>query len=315
MRALLYRRYGPPDVLEVGEIEVPHPGRGEVLVRVHAAAMNPKDVLVRKGKFRRITGRRFPRVPGYDLAGEVEAIGAGVQGFTVGAPVFGMINRWSAGAAAEFAVVPERELAPKPARLNWAEAAAVPLAALTALQALRDLGRTGPKTRVCINGASGGVGVFAVQIARILGAHVTTVSSARNLELCRRLGADEALDYGSQNPLRPNQPYDVFFDVFGNQPFKAARAALATRARYVTTIPKLKTVAQDLLTRLCRRPARLVVVRSNRPDLETLAGWLEDGQLEPVIDQVLPLEAGADAHRHLETKRARGKVVLHTDRS
>jgi NADPH:quinone reductase-like Zn-dependent oxidoreductase len=314
MRALLYRRYGSADVLEVGEIEAPRPGRGEVLVRVHAAAVNPKDVLVRKGKFRRITGRRFPRVPGYDLAGEIEAVGSGVQGFTVGAPVFGMINRWAAGATAELAVLPEGELAPKPARLSWAEAAAVPLAALTALQALRDLGRVGPQTRVCINGASGGVGVFAVQIARILGAHVTTVSSARNLELCTRLGADEALDYGSQDPLQPNQPYDVFFDVFGNQPFEAARCALATRARYVTTIPKPKTMAQNVLTRLSRRPVRLVIVRSNRPDLETLAGWLEAGELEPVIDQVLPLEAGADAHRHVETKRARGKVVLLTDR-
>lgn len=310
MRALLYRRYGPPDVLELGELPEPTPGRGEVLVRVVAAAMNPKDVLVRKGKFSFVTGKRFPKVPGYDLAGEVVALGPGVTRYSVGDRVFGMIQRWSAGAAAELCAVPEGQLARAPRELAPTQAAAAPLAALTALQALRDLAKLGRGERVLINGGSGGVGVFAIQLARIFEAHVTTVSSAANLELCRRLGAHEALDYRADDPLAPEAPYDVFFDVFGNRPFETVGRALGPRGRYVTTIPKAKTVAQDLLTRFTRRPARLVVVRSNTDDLDQLARWIEGGLLEPVVDRILPLAEGAEAHRYLETKRARGKVVL-----
>lgn len=312
MRALLYRRFGPPDVLEVGELEPPRPGRGEVLVRVRAAGLNPKDVLVRKGKFTLFTGRTFPRVPGYDLSGEVAALGEGARGFRVGQPVFGMINRWAAGACAEYVALPETELAPRPRRLVDADAAAVPLAALTSLQALRDLGRVGPDQRVLINGASGGVGTLAIQIAKIYGARVVTTSSARNADLCRDLGADTPLDYAAQDPLASG-PYDVIYDVFGNLPYARARASLTPRGRYITTIPKLQTVAQDILTRFGAQPARLVVVRSKRPDLETLSGWIEQLRLRPVVDRTLPLAEGADAMAYLETKRARGKVVLTLD--
>lgn len=310
MKALAYRRFGPPEVMAVTEVDRPHPARGEVLVRVWAAAMNPKDVLVRKGKFALFTGRRFPKVPGYDFAGEVAELGAGVSGLEVGAPVFGMVNRWSAGAAAEFLSVPADELASRPRDLTWAEAAALPLAALTALQALRDLARVRPGKTVLINGASGGVGVYAIQIARILGAEVTTVSSARNLSFCRDLGADHALDYAMDSVDAGRGPFDVIFDVFGNLPFKKARAQLGVRGRYVTTIPKPGTVFDDLSSRWAGQPRRLVVVRSNRADLDRLAAWVEQGKLRPVVDRVLPLDQGAAAHAYIETKRARGKVVL-----
>lgn len=313
MRALLYRRYGSPDVLELGTLPDPSPEEGEVLVRVHAAAMNPKDVLVRKGKFKIVTGRRFPKVPGYDLAGEVLAAGPGVRRLVPGDKVFGMLNRWAAGAAAEFVVAPADELAKRPEGLDYPEAAAVPLAALTALQALRDVAQTRPGDRVLVNGGSGGVGTFAIQIARLLGAHVTAVSSAANRDLCLELGAHRHLDYRTeqaQEILHPTEGYDVFFDVFGNRPFEVARGALALRGRYVTTIPRARTAVQDVLTRLSRHPARLVVVRSRFADLDTLAHWVEAGTLRPVVDRVFSLAEGAEAHAYLETKRARGKVVL-----
>jgi len=310
MKALAYARYGPTEVLELMDLPRPTPGPGEVLVRTQAAAMNPKDVLVRKGKFKRITGRRFPKVPGYDFAGEVAELGAGVRGIEPGARVFGMLNRWAAGAAAEYVAVPIDELALMPSELSWAEAAALPLAALTALQALRDLAQLREGQTVLINGASGGVGVYAIQIARLLGAQVTTISSGRNLDFCRELGAHQTLDYGVEGGLGSCAPFDVIFDVFGNLPFDRARARLKAPGHYVTTIPKPATVLQDLVYRWSRQPRRLVVVRSRRRDLEQLAEWVRAGALRPVVDRVWPLSEGAAAHAYIETKRARGKVVL-----
>ena len=309
MRALAYDRYGPPEVQSVRRLPAPRPARGEVLVRVRATGLNPKDVLVRKGKFRWLGAAPFPRICGYDFAGEVEALGAGVRSIRLGQAVYGMLNRWAAGAAAEYVAVPEDELAPAPSRLDAEAAAAVPLAALTALQALCDLLRLAPGERALINGASGGVGTFAVQIARIFGAVVVTTSSARNVELCERLGAHEALDYATQD-ARSAGPFDAIFDVFGNLPFDRARAALAPRGRFVTAIPRARHVVQDVLTRWSAQPARLVVVRSRRRDLEVLTRWIEAGELRPVLDRVFELDEGPAAHAYLETKRARGKVVL-----
>lgn len=313
MKALAYTQYGPSEVLKVMDLPQPRPGRGEVLVRVHAAAMNPKDVLVRKGKFSRVTGRRFPKVPGYDFAGEVEALGPGVDGIAPGAKVFGMLNRWSAGAAAELVAVPAEELAVMPSELSWAKAAALPLAALTALQALRDLAQLSAGQSVLINGASGGVGVYAIQIARLMSAEVTTITSGRNLDFCRDLGAHKTLDYEVEGAEARRGPFDVVFDVFGNLPFDKAQAGLKSPGRYVTTIPKAKTVMQDLMFRWSQQPRRLVVVRSRRRDLEQLAEWVRVGTLRPVVDRVWPLSEGAAAHTYIETKRARGKVVLLVD--
>lgn len=321
MKALAYERYGPPDVLAVRTLPAPRPGAGEVLVRVRAAGLNPKDVLVRKGKFRWLAAAPLPRVCAYDFAGEVAELGSRVRGVRVGQAVYGMLNRWAAGAAAEWVTVPEDELAPMPLIPSDAEpkdpyvlAAAVPLAALTALQALRDLLRVAPGQRVLINGASGGVGTFAVQIARIYGARVVTTSSAGNQALCRELGAAEALDYASTDPAQAG-PFEGIFDVFGSLPFPRARGALTPAGRYVTAIPTPRNVLRDVMTRASARSARLVVVRSRRRDLEVLTRWLVQGALRPVVDRVFALDDGAAAHAYIETKRARGKVVLRIDDS
>lgn len=310
MRAIRFHRYGSPDVLRWEEAPDPVPGPGEVRVRVRAAALNPKDVLVRKGKMRLFTGGRFPQQSGYDLAGAVEALGPGVRSVRVGDPVFAMIQSWRAGACAERALVPEDELARAPASLSSVEAAAVPLAALTALQALRDLLRLRPGQEVVLNGASGGVGGFAVQIAKILGARAVGVCSRRNAARVAELGADEVLPYDEVPLASLDRRFDALFDIFGSAPYPRVKHLLGPRGRYVTTIPRPDTVARDLLTRLSRRPARLVVVKSNRPDLSQLARWIDAGKLRPVVDRVYPIEEAAAAHAYLETKRARGKVVL-----
>jgi NADPH:quinone reductase-like Zn-dependent oxidoreductase len=309
MRAAFYQRYGGPEVMEVGELPAPAAGPGELLVRVHAASINPKDVLIRRGKFRLLAGRRMPRVPGYDFAGTIEACGPGTAGWAVGAEVYGMIQAWRGGTCAELVVCPVEQLAPRPRSIDLQAAAVVPLAGLTALQALRDLLRVAPGDRVCIHGASGGVGLFAVQIAKILGGHVTAVCSARNTALVTDHGADVVEPYDGA-PAVAGARFDAFFDVFGNRPYPTARASLTARGRYATTIPSAAAIARDLGTRWTARPARLIVVRSNRADLDQLARWIDAGRLRPTIDRVFDLAASREAHAHLETKRARGKIAI-----
>lgn len=309
MKAAEYDRYGGTDVLEVREVEDPTPGRGEVLVRVRAAALNPKDVLVRLGKLRLWSGSRFPMRVGYDWAGEVVALGEGAN-LNVADPVFGMIQSIRAGACAELVAVRDTECAGMPSRLSFEEAAAVPLAAQTALQALRDVAKVTRGAAVLINGASGGVGTFAVQIAKVLGANVTTTSSAKNLELCRSLGADEALDYTRVDALAMPGRFDVVFDVFGNRRFAEARAALRPGGTWVSTVIRAHVFAAVATSLFARERARLVVVKSRRADLETIARLVDDKRLRPVLDEVFPLEAIAAAQERVGSKHARGKVVV-----
>jgi NADPH:quinone reductase-like Zn-dependent oxidoreductase len=182
---------------------------------------------------------------------------------------------------------------------------------MTALQALRDIGGVAPGQRVCINGSSGGVGTFAVQIAVILGAHVTAVCSGRNADLVRRLGAHQVIDYTRDDIRRLPEPVDVFFDVFGNGVFPEIRPCLKPRGRFISTVPGLPILKWGLLSRLSPGPrAQLVIVKSRAADLQTLSGWIAEGRLHPVLDREYPLAEAAQAHAYIETKRARGKVVL-----
>lgn len=311
MKAVVFTRYGPPGELVCRELPVPQPDAGEVLVRVRAAAVNPKDCLVRKGKFRFFTGRRFPQGVGHDFAGEVAAVGARAAGFAVGDAVFGMTNGWRGRAYAEYLVARAGEMAPKPAGLDYIQAAAVPLAAQTALQALRDLGRIATGAKVCINGASGGVGTYAVQIARIFGAEVTAICSARNQDLVRALGASQVIDY-TEGDILPRLPgCDIFFDVFGNRRFRGVRPYLAPHGVYISTVPNRRILIDRWMTPRRRKPrARLVIVRSRRADLDWLTRRIDEGGLRPVVDRVMDLAAAGAAHTYVETRRARGKVVL-----
>ena len=312
MRALAYDRYGPVDVLAVREVGTPRPGTGELLVRVQAAALNPKDVMLRKGRFRVLSGARFPKIVGLDFAGEIVDLGRGARGHRQGDRVFGGLNHWSAlrGTAAEYVVASARQLAAMPPTCSFEEAAAIPVAGSTALQALRDLARVRPGDRVCIHGASGGVGTFATQIAKALGAQVTTTSGGASLALCEALGADEALDYATADPFSGDRVFEAVFDVFGNRSLSMVRRGLAADGIYVTTVPS-RRIFLDTASTLVRKPrARLVVVRLRTADLEQLARFVEDGRLRPHIDRVVPFADAIEAVRHLETRHAHGKVVI-----
>lgn len=312
MRAVVIDHYGGPEVLRIASVPKPVPTRNQVLVRTRFIGVNPKDVIVRKGKFQVATGKRFPLIIGHDIAGEVVDKGAAAN-LSVGDRVYGMINDFTGRAYAEYAAVDCRQLGLAPTSIGLDVAAAVPLAAQTALQALRDDARLRQGQSVLINGASGGVGVFAVQIAKILGAHVTAVCSHRNVDLVRDLGADEVIDYGNTDLLTLSTRFDGIFDVFGNYHFDDMKHLLRRRGRYVHTIPSARIVKDVAKTFVRSKKAKLVIVRSRREQLDWLRHHIDAGRLRVIIDRSFPLREVADAHRYIETKRTRGKLVLAVD--
>ena len=307
MKAIQYARYGGIDVLDLMDVEPQEPARGRIPVQVRFAALNPKDALFRKGKFRQVSGRRFPKGCGLDFSGTVLGDHAG---FTSGQRVFGALNEWTfrRGTLAEVVHVRPQELAPLSERVGFEDAAAVPLVGLTALQALRDLGAVRPGSRVLINGASGGVGTAAVQIAHILGAHITTLSSSPNLGLCKELGAHLALDYAADD--LQGLTFDAVFDVYGN--LKPARVAphLRSGGAFISTVPSLGRWMKDLLHRFTPRPQRLVIVKPNRRDLDQLGRWLASEELRSVVDMRVGLEDVARGFERLESRRTRGKITV-----
>ncbi|MGB5351228.1 MAG: NAD(P)-dependent alcohol dehydrogenase [Polyangiales bacterium] len=312
MRAILIDRYGGPEVLRLATVPRPVPTRGQALVRTRFIGVNPKDVIVRKGKFQIATGKKFPLIVGHDIAGEVVEVGLGAD-LAKGDQVYGMINDFAGRAYAEYAAVDCQQLAKAPASIELAVAAAVPLAAQTALQALRDDANLKAGQTVLINGASGGVGVFAVQIAKILGAHVTAVCSHRNVELVTVLGADRVIDYTKTELMDLDEQFDVIFDVFGNYRFEQLKELLSARGTYVNTIPSARIFKDVARSFVRRKRAKLVIVKSKRDQLDWLRQQIDAGGLRVVVDRSFPLADVAEAHRYMETKRARGKVVLSVD--
>ncbi len=312
MRAIVIDRYGGPEVLHEASVPRPVPAQGQVLVRTRFIGVNPKDVIVRKGKFRVMTGRRFPLIVGHDIAGEVVEAAPGAD-LSVGDRVFGMINDFAGRAYAEYAAVNSNQLALAPTSIDLSIAAAVPLAAQTALQGLRDDAHLTAGQSVLVNGASGGVGVFAVQIAKLLGAEVTGVCSHRNADLVRELGADRVIDYTDTTLVDLLEQFDVFYDVFGNYQFDKIKHLLKPSGRYVHTVPSAQLLQDVVRTAFSKKRARLVIVRSRRRQLDWLRQRIDGGELRVVVDRTFPMSAAAEAHRHIETKRTRGKVVLEVD--
>ncbi len=312
MRAVVIDRYGKPDVLRSATVPRPVPQRGQALVRSHFIGVNPKDVIVRKGKFKVATGNKFPLIVGHDIAGEVVEVGPGTD-LSEGELVYGMINDFAGRAYAEYAAVDCGQLGRAPSSVGLEVAAAVPLAAQTALQALRDDAKLRSGQRALINGASGGVGVFAVQIAKIFGAHVTAVCSERNVELVRDLGADEVIDYNQTELTSIAARYDLFFDVFGNYTFARVKHLLESDGTYVHTIPSGRIIQDIARTFFRKKRAKLVIVKSRRSQLDWLRQQIDGGGIRVVVDRTFSLNDAADAHRYMETKRARGKVVLSVD--
>jgi len=323
MRAIVYYQYGSPDVVKLEEIDTPSPKAGEVLVRVRGAAANPYDWHFMRGRpyfMRLMTGLRRPKQTrlGADFAGVVEAVGGGVSQFKPGDEVYGITN----GAFAQYLCARQTDIALKPRTLDFALAASVPIAGLTALQGFRDTGQLKQGERVLIIGASGGVGTFAVPLAKQLGAHVTGVCSTKNIELVKSLGADEVIDYTRQDYTRTPEKFDMIFELGGQYPPSHHRRALTPQGRLVLSSGESDGKWIGPLGRIVRASAlspfvsqtlvSLSTKRSTR-DLEHLARLIDEGKLKPVIDRTYPLEEAAEAIRYVEQGHSRGKVLVRID--
>jgi NADPH:quinone reductase-like Zn-dependent oxidoreductase len=296
-------------VLVRADVEAPAPGPGEVLIRVRASSVNPIDWRIRNGDLRFFIRHPWPIILGVDLAGEVSAVGAAVTRLAVGDPVFAMSPN-DLGAHAELVALPEALVVRKPAALSMEEAASVPAVALTALQGLRDKARLQPGQDLLVNGASGGVGMFAVQLGKVLGARVTGVSSAGNAAFVRGLGADEVIDYGVTDFATAGRRYHVVYDCVGNRRFGQVRGALHRGGVYVSTAGSPGLFLASALSRLGSRRARPIIVRSSGEDLAMIADLLARGAIRTVLDGTFPFAAVSDAHRRSQSGRARGKIVL-----
>ncbi len=322
MKAIAHSHYGPPSVLRVEERDSPSIGSGDVLVRVKAVSLNPLDWHFLRGEpfpIRLALGLRKPGAQrlGVDFAGTVEKVGAGVTQFKPGDSVYG----GRPGALAEYLSVPERIVLSMPANLTFQQAAAVPVAALTALQGLRDKGRLQAGQSVLVNGASGGVGTFAIPIAKHLGAEVTGVCSGRNVELVRSLGADFVVDYSREDFTVGGGRYDVLLDCVGNRSLTDCRRVLKPTGTYVMVGgpggrwlgPLARSIRIVLWSPFVRQRLVTFITSARRDDLQFITGLIEAGKVAPVIDRCYPLEDVSDAFAYLEEGHARGKVVIRLD--
>ena len=320
MQAITYRCYGPPEVLKLEEIPRPTPADNELLIKVHAASVNPYDWHFMRGTpyaVRIIAGLSKPKLPqlGADVAGEVEAVGAKVNNFKPGDQVFGMCR----GAFAEYACIRESNLALKPENVSFEQAASVPIAACTALLGLREKGHIQPGHKVLVNGAAGGVGTFSVQLAKAYGAQVTGVTSTRNLDLVRSIGADHVIDYTQQNFTEDAGQYDLILDAVGNHPISALKRVLKSNGICVgaggtTDDWMLRPIAHALhsllVSAVSDRKFVGVLGNTSTANLATVARLMQAGKITPVIDRYYPLSQVPEAIRYLEAGHARGKVII-----
>ncbi len=312
MKAVVFREYGREDRLMIEEVAPPKIGDDELLVKTLAAAINPLDWKIMQGQIRFVTGLIRPRITrlGHDVCGEVLEKGRKVSTFQKGDRIYAMLGR-RAGAFAEYAAVPEQNAVLAPSTLSDSEAAAVPLASFTALQALRDKAMIEAGQKVLINGASGGVGTFAVQIARALGATVTAVCSVRNTELVLSLGADSFIDYARADFTEGRDVYDIVFDVVAKRSFSSCRRVLAKEGIYVTTVPQPKDILYMALKMAgAGQQAYLVMVKPIASDLQWMSEMIDKGKIRPVIDREYPLSQIAEAFAYSQQGRARGKIVI-----
>jgi len=325
MKAIVHCEYGGPEVLTLTDVEKPVPSDNQVLVRVRAASVNPLDITIRGFWFLRpFSGMRKPKDIrlGVDYAGKVETVGKNVTRFKPGDEVFGGRN----GALAEYVcVLPDRAVMLKPANMTFEQAASVPVAAITALQGLRDKGRIKPGQKVLVNGASGGVGTFAVQIAKSYGTEVTAVCSTRNLEMVRSIGADHVIDYTKEDFTKTDQRYDLILDIVGNHSFSERRRILNPNGICVmvgvggsgwhdeSAGRMMGELNAYLRSRFVSEKFMTYLANLNKPDLAILADLMRDGKMTPVIDKTYKLNDVTSALRYLETGHARGKVVITVD--
>lgn len=311
MKKAIFNSYGDTEVIKIINVERPNISNKEVLVKVKAAALNPKDILVRKGKFKRLTGKKFPQGIGFDFSGVIEE--SQDTNLKKGDKVFGMVNGWYGRCCAEFVNVHVDEITKAPEHISHEALAGIPLAAQTALQAIRDIGQLKKGQSICINGASGGVGTLAIQIAKELGGQVTSISSKKNIAFCQSLGADHTLAYDEMDILKTKNTFDIFFDVFGNYSYKKTNPILSSRGKYITTVPKPAIFVEQFFNFFRKKKAKIVVVKSKAVDLEWLAIRLENHQIKPVVDKIFLMNDIHKAQKYIESKRAKGKVIIQMD--
>ena len=311
MRAAVINEFGPSVSLALRDVPRPVPGPGQVLIEVHASSVNPIDWKIPGGQMAARYGSAFPMTLGFDASGVVMDVGAGVTGFAPGDVVFARSDVGAGGCYAEYAVLNARTVARKPEELSHADAAAMPLAALTALNGLRDPGQLKAGQRVLVIGASGGVGTYAVQIARNMGAQVTAVCSTPNLALARELGAEQVIDYTREPVLVAGANYDVIYDTVGAHDLTVARPALSDSGVYLTLVPV--PGIEFFMPGQTRRKSGggyFLVWAPTAADLEILAGWVRERRLKSVIDSEFRLDDISAAHARSKTLRARGKIVV-----
>lgn len=309
MKAVLMRKYGGAEVLEVADVAEPKARAGEVVVQVLATTVNPIDWQVRDGAAKAYVKVTFPVILGCELAGVVAEVGPGVTRLAVGDEVFAMMpTHW--GANAERVALAEHLVVKKPAGLSMVEAASLPVAAMTSLAGLRKRGKVRPGERVLVNGASGSVGLAAVQIAKALGAHVTAVCSAESFALVKRLGADEVVDYKTTDFTKGDATYDVVFDCIGNHPYAECKRVLRGRRVHVTTMPNVGVFLRQFLNGVLGPQVFGLVTTGDSEDLAFVKELVETGKLAPVVAKVHPLAEIAAAQELSKSGRAKGKIVL-----
>lgn len=318
MKAVVYEKYGSPDVLEYREIEKPTVMEDGILVKIHAASMNPIDWHSRSGTpsmARLLTGsaktlftKPKSNMLGVDFAGKVESVGKNVEQFKKDDDVFGLIR---VGAHAEYICVSEKDVALKPVNMTYEQAAAVPFAGIMALQGIRDKGNIKQGQRVLINGASGGIGTFSVQIAKSFGAEVTGVCSTRNLELVKSIGADEVIDYTKEDFTKMGESYDLIFDVVDKSSFSKCKDSLKPEGIFVSTVYGLRPILRKFWTSMTSSKKMIPYIgKPNKEDVIFLRDLIEAGKVKSVIDRCYPLNEVAEAHRYMEKGHARGKVLI-----
>jgi NADPH:quinone reductase-like Zn-dependent oxidoreductase len=312
MKAAFINKYGGPEEMQYGEIPGPVLKKGEVIIRVKAVSINPVDYKIRQGGLKFISGKKFPKILGHDFSGTVDQLGEGVSGFTIGDKVYGNIAVLfgKTGAMAEFAMVSPGQIRKMPAEMTYDQAAVIPVAALTALNGLRKSGDLKGK-RVLVNGATGGVGHFAIQIAKAKGAIVTATCSPKNAELARQLGADEIIDYTRQELSQLTSTFDVILDAFGKTKYATACRLLNKKGVYSSTLfLPTAMVSSFFIKLLFNKSLTAANMRAKPEDYQEIEDLFKAGKVKPLIENTFHLENARDAFNMAENGRPRGKIVL-----
>ncbi|NLF44019.1 MAG: NAD(P)-dependent alcohol dehydrogenase [Bacteroidales bacterium] len=312
MRAAIINKYGKPDVLSIEDIDIPQPLKDQILIKVNVAGLNPLDYKMRDGSLKFMTTKRFPKILGGEVAGEVVDNSQTKGEFAIGDRVFAMLD-YKGGAYGEYVAVNENWVAHIPEHIDFVNAAAVPLAGLTAFQALTEKGNIRKGMKILINGASGGVGHYAVQIAKAYECKVTAFCSASNIEMVKNLGADKVIDYNQTAVSDYKEKFHVIFDTVGIIPYRKINKMLETYGCFISTYPSPGLVFRQSLNGFLFKRAWIIMTHPSGSDLEVLGNMMKQNQLIPHIEKVYPLNEIQEAHKHLETHRVKGKLVVLID--